>query len=66
MSLSTTVPADIDADSMADLFEDCREVAGVLGVIPTGLRLPAARRPSTPVEAIDVRELLDGYGDYGC
>ena len=66
MSAHPLVPADVEAASIIDLVQDCREISGVLGpALPLPARLPDARR-GVPVE-ISPRTAagLDGYGEYG-
>jgi len=65
MRTSTQVPADVEADSIVDLVQDCREISGVLGSFVPTVRVPDARG-AMPVE-IDalVAGSLDGYEDYG-
>jgi len=66
MASHSSVPSDVDADSIDTLVEDCREIAGVLGGFPPAvLRLPAAG-PSAPVDiGAGTAARLDGYGAYG-
>ena len=66
MTTSTPVPADVEPSSIIDLLQDCREVSGVLGVVPLVVRVPEARAPRGVV-GIDALTAagLDGYGDYG-
>lgn len=66
MTTHTHVPADIEAGSIIDLIEDCREISGVLGnFVPTVIRIPAPRS----VLPVDISALtaagLEGYGEYG-
>ena len=65
MTTHTQVPADVEADSIVDLVQDCREISGVLGSFVPTVRIPDARG-AMPVEigALTVGS-LDGYGDYG-
>jgi len=60
------MPADVDASSIIDLVEDCREVSGVLGAYPPlVVRLP----DSGAVIPLDIdagtASAFAGYGDYG-
>ena len=66
MATHTRVPADIEADSIIDLVQDCREISGVLGSFIPAART-ADRRGALPVD-ISARTAagLDGYEDYGC
>ncbi len=66
MTTHPRVPADVDADSIIDLVEDCREVSGVLSpYLPLEIRLPEAR-PALAIEIADpVAAGMDGWGDYG-
>ena len=62
MTTHTPVPADVDPASMDDLYDDCREVSGVLAPWFAGaVRLPAPRG-AMPVE-IPVG-MADGLADY--
>jgi len=65
MTTHTQVPADVEADSLVDLVQDCREISGVLGSFVPTVRIPDARG-AMPVEigALTAGS-LDGYGDYG-
>jgi hypothetical protein len=66
MTASTSVPSQVDAESIIDLVHDCREISGVLGsFVPTVVHLPDVR-PARPVEITpDAANGLDGWGDYG-
>ena len=66
MTSSNPVPADVEADSIIDLVQDCREISGVLGsFVPTVIRLPEPRE----VQPVEITALvaagLDGYDEYG-
>lgn len=66
MTTYNPVPSDVEAESIIDLVEDCREVSGVLGsFVPTVIVLPEART-ADPVEiSAFVAAGLDGYEAYG-
>ena len=70
MTTHPPVPADVEADSIIDLVEDCREVSGVLSpylplaVVET-LRLPDARPPLDVELGGPVAAGMDGWGEYG-
>ncbi len=66
MTTSAPVPADVEADSIVDLVEDCREVSGMLApYFPTEVRIPPARTEA-PVEIdLTTASALSGYEDYG-
>ena len=66
MTTSSSVPSDVEAESIIDLVHDCREISGVLGsFVPTVIRLPDARG-AMPVEiSLDTVDALAGYGEYG-
>ena len=66
MSTHTSVPSDVEAESIIDLVHDCREISGVLGsFVAAGIRIPDARG-AMPVEiSLDAVQALDGYDDYG-
>ena len=66
MSTHTSVPSDVEAESIIDLVHDCREISGVLGsFVPAVIRIPDARG-AAPVEiSLDAVQALDGYDDYG-
>jgi hypothetical protein len=65
MTTSSPVPADVEPTSMADLYDDCREVSGVLAPWYSGVvRVPVPRdamRVSIPDAAADAFD----YGEYG-
>ena len=74
MSTHTSVPSDVEAESIIDLVHDCREISGVLGsFVPAAIRIPDARgavphdaHGAMPVEiSLDAVQALDGYDDYG-
>ncbi len=65
MSTHVQVPGDVEAESLVDLVQDCREISGVLGSV-----VPAAPAVDTRgVMPVEIGALtaagLDGYGDYG-
>jgi hypothetical protein len=66
MTTHTSVPADVDAESIIDLVHDCREVTGLLGsFVPAEIRVPSARG-AMPIEITGLTAAtLDGYEDYG-
>lgn len=65
MTTHTHVPADVEADSIIDLIEDCREITGVLGYTLPSPR-PADGRGAMPVDISNAAMLsLVGYEDYG-
>ena len=66
MSTHTSVPSDVEAESIIDLVHDCREISGVLGsFVPTVVRIPEARG-AMPVEiSLDAVNALEGYDEYG-
>ncbi len=66
MTTHSSVPSDVEPDTIIDLVHDCREVSGVLGsIVPTVIRIPEARSPEG-VEIGDVAvAALDGWGEYG-
>ena len=68
MTTSHPVPADAEADSLAALIHDCREVSGVLGSFsPAVIRLPEQRSDIDLTVTITplVAAGLDGYDEYG-
>lgn len=68
MTASHPVPADAEADSLAALLCDCREVSGVLGSFsPAVVRLPEPRSDADLTITISplVAAGLDGYDEYG-
>lgn len=67
MSLFTQVPADVEPAAMHDLFDDCREVSGVLGIPSTYVPLPRQERPAGDPLVIDLDTVsaLEGWGAYG-
>lgn len=66
MSIHTSVPSDVEPESIIDLVHDCREISGVLGsFVPTVIRLPEARG-AMPIEiSSEAVAALSGYDDYG-
>ena len=67
MSNHPHVPADVDATSIIDLVEDCREVSGVLSpYLPLGtvLRLPEPRTVSLLEIDDAVAAASAVWGDY--
>lgn len=65
MTTHTHVPADVEAESIIDLVQDCREISGVLGSFVPAVRVPDARG-AMPVEILaSTAAGLDGYDDYG-
>ncbi len=66
MTRPRAVPADVDADSISVLVEDCREISIVLGAVA-----PCPTRPVTAPGSgiIDISAAvaarLEGYGAYG-
>ena len=66
MSAHPLVPADVEADGIIDLIQDCREISGVLGpVLPLPARLPDARGGVGVEISHRTAAGLDGYGEYG-
>ena len=69
MTTHTHVPADVDADSIIDLVEDCREIIGVLTFTlpsPRAADVDADSRGAMPVDISNAAVLsLVGYDDYG-
>lgn len=67
MSIHTSVPSEVEAESIIDLVHDCREISGVLGsFVPTVIRLPEQSRGAMPVEiSAEAVQALVGYDDYG-
>ena len=66
MTIHTTVPSDIDPDSITDLVDDCREVSGVLAPFVIDLNNIPGQRSASPVEISALTAAaLDGYGEYG-
>jgi len=65
MTNRSSVPADLEADSIIDLVQDCREISGVLGGAEPARRT-AGTRGAMPVDIGPeaVRSLV-GYDDYG-
>jgi hypothetical protein len=66
MTAAHPVPSDVDADTVIDLVEDCREVSGVLGsFVPTTIVLPEPRSAT----AFDIDDALaaslEGWSSYG-
>lgn len=66
MTTHTTVPSDIDPDSITDLADDCREVSGVLAPFVIDLNSIPAPRSATQLDFSSLTaDALDGYSDYG-
>jgi len=66
MAPHSTVPSDVDADSIDTLIADCREISGVLsGSPPAVLRLLVAGAPASVDISAGTAARLDGYGEYG-
>ncbi len=66
MTLHPHVPADVEAGSIIDLVEDCREVSGVLGTfLPLVVRLPDSGAVMPLDIDADTASAFAGYGDYG-
>jgi hypothetical protein len=65
MTTRSSVPADVEADSIIDLVQDCREISGALGGVAPARPTPGTRG-AMPV---DIRpeavRSLAGYDDYG-
>ena len=65
MTTHSPVPADVEPDSMSDLYDDCREVSGVLAPWYSGaIRMPAQREPAPVSIPLGAADAFD-YGDYG-
>ena len=65
MTTHAHVPADVEADSIVDLVQDCREISGVLGSFVPAAPMSDARG-AMPVEILaSTAARLDGYADYG-
>ena len=66
MTTHITVPADVEADSMTDLVDDCREVSGMLApfvIDLTNIPMQGHVRPfQIPAQTAAA---LDGFEDYG-
>jgi hypothetical protein len=66
MATHSTVPSDIDPESMIDLVEDCREVSGVLAPFVIDLTYVPGPRTAPPLDiSAGTAATLDGYGEYG-
>ena len=66
MSAHPLVPADVEADAIIDLVQDCREISGVLGpVLPPPAHRPDARGGVLVEISPRTAAGLDGYGEYG-
>ncbi|MDQ3610782.1 MAG: hypothetical protein M4D85_04075 [Actinomycetota bacterium] len=66
MASHSSVPSDVDADSIDTLVADCREISGGLGgSTPAVLRLPVAGAPAPVDISAGTAARLDGYGEYG-
>lgn len=65
MTTRSSVPADVEPDSVIDLVQDCQEIPGVLGGAGSA-RQPTGTRGAMPVDITpDAVRSLAGYGDYG-
>ena len=66
MSTHSTVPADVEPDSMIDLLDDCREVSGMLAPFVIDLRdIPMQGRALPFAIPAQTADALAGYEEYG-
>jgi hypothetical protein len=66
MTPHTTVPSDIEPDSIVDLVDDCREVSGMLAPFVIDLtNIPAPRSGLPFLVPARATAAVEGYGEYG-
>jgi hypothetical protein len=66
MTPHTTVPSDIEPDSLIDLADDCREVSGMLAPFVIDLtNIPGPRTALPFLVPAQAAAALAGYEEYG-